>query len=113
MDGYTTDDLIKVRAVLIEVASARDTISYSGLAERADVDFNHRMANDRRQLGLLLGDVSRQEYAQGRPLLTAVVVRKDTGEPGDGFLGLEGFPETREFWETELKRVHDFWEWRE
>ena len=33
-------------------------------------------------------------------------------QPGPGFLGLAGFPQTEEFWETELKRVHDFWAWR-
>ena len=113
VDDYSTEDLIRVRAVLIEVASARGTIAYSTLAERSGVDFNHRRANDRRVFGLLLGDVSHQEYGRGRPLLTALVVRKGSGKPGPGFLGLEGFPETEEFWETELRRVHDFWEWRQ
>jgi hypothetical protein len=28
--------------------------------------------------------------------------------PGAGFRGLEGFPESDEFYETELRRVHDF-----
>lgn len=113
MTDYDTDQLIRVRAILIEVASQEDgTISYSDLAKRAGLQFNHRLANDRRVFGLLLGDVSRQEYARGRPLLTAVVVRKGEGKPSPGFMGLEGFPETEEFWETELKRVHDFWVWR-
>ncbi len=34
-----------------------------------------------------------------------------TYEPGKGFLGLQGFPTTREFWQIELKRVWDYWEW--
>lgn len=109
---YDIDQLINVRSILIEVATRGDTIAYSDLATRAGLAFNHKLANDRRVFGLLLGDVSKQEYGRGRPLLTAVVVRKGEGKPGPGFLGLEGFPETEEFWETELKRVHDFWAWR-
>lgn len=111
MIEHTTNDLAKVRAVLIEMASLRKKVSYSRLAQLADLDFDHKMSNDRRLFGLLLGEVAREEYSRGRPLLTALVVRKDTREPGKGFLGLEGFPKTRDFWETELKRVYDFWGW--
>lgn len=112
MTDYTTDQLIHVRGILIEVASRGATISYSELAARAGLAFDHHLSNDRRVFGLLLGDVSTQEYGRGRPLLTAVVVRKGEGTPGAGFLGLEGFPKTEAFWRTELKRVHDFWAWR-
>ncbi len=108
---YTKSDLIKVREILVGVASHRATISYKDLAARAGLAWNHRSPNDRKDFGRLLGEVSHAEYAKGRPLLTAVVVRDDTGEPGKGFLGLEGFPKTREFWETEFKRVKDFWAW--
>jgi hypothetical protein len=109
--NYEKKDLIKVREVLVGVASAREKISYKNLALQANLNWNHKSANDRKDFGRLLADVSSAEYARGRPLLTAVVVRDDTGMPGKGFLGLEGFPKTQEFWETELKRVHDFWDW--
>jgi hypothetical protein len=109
--NYTTDDLIKVREVLVGVASHKSKISYKELADRAGLNWNHRLTADRRDFGRLLGEVSKAEYAKGHPLITSVVVREDTGEPGKGFLGLEGFPTTREFWLIELKRVHDYWAW--
>ena len=112
MNGYTQDDLIRVRAALTEIATRRKTITYTDLANRVGLKWDHKNPNDRKLIGQLLGEVSRQEYSRGRPLLTAVVVRKGEDMPGPGFRGLEGFPESDEFYETELRRVHDFWEWR-
>lgn len=108
---YTKDDLIKVREVLVGVASHRNRISYKDLAAQAGLNWNYKNPKDRNDLSQLLYEVSDQEYKRGRPLITAVVVRGDTKAPGKGFLGLQGFPATTEFWEIELKRVHDFWEW--
>jgi hypothetical protein len=109
--NYAKNDLVRVRGILVEVASRRERITYTELANRAQLTWNHRSKADRAAFGRLLGEVSSAEYARGRPLLTAVVVRKDTREPGTGFLGLEDFPKTREFWLIELKRVQDFWAW--
>ncbi len=79
-----------------------------GSREQVGLQWDHKNPNDRKLIGQLLGEVSRQEYSRGRPLLTAVVVMKGEDMPGAGFRGLEGFPESDEFYETELRRVHDF-----
>lgn len=112
MKPPTLEDLVRCRAVLVEVATRQETISYTDFAGRANLQWDHTNPNDRKLIGELLGAVSRQEYACGRPLLTAVVVRKGEEFPGRGFRGLEGFPESDEFVQTELRRVHDFWRWR-
>jgi hypothetical protein len=56
--------------------------------------------------------------AHGRPMLGSVVVRKDTGMPGDGYfrgacrLGqfeADSKKDKRAFWAEELERVYDCW----
>jgi hypothetical protein len=111
MAPHTREDLIRVRAILIEVASRGRHITYQDLARRARLRWNHASARDRRLLGSLLGAVSHHEYSHGRPMLTAIVVRKDNKLPGKGFWGFEDFPVSREFCDSERKRVHDFWLW--
>lgn len=111
MKNYSPKDAIRARALLVEVASERGTITYSELAQRLGFQWNHRNPNDRRLIGELLGEVSLQEYVRGRPLLTAVVLRKGGDMPGPGFRGLLDFPESDEFCVTEIRRVHDFWAW--
>jgi len=70
--------------------AARDqtTTSYAVVAKRIGMD----TAGEgwRYQIGPLLDEVSRYEHAQGRPLLSVVVVREDTGMPGEGFFMLAG-----------------------
>jgi hypothetical protein len=67
------------------------------------------------ELETVLDAINRAENAEGRPLLTAVVVIKETGMPGSGFfayareLGLHTGSDDRAFWESELQRVHDYW----
>ena len=79
---------------------------------------NH-MANE---TGHILGEISEDEYNQGRHMLSAVVVKKtvkDKGIPGKGFftvavgLGKLGAnttdQEKREFWRNELNQVYAEW----
>ena len=54
---------------------------------------------------------------QSRPLLSAVVVRKDTKMPGEGFWGLTYEAQSaktggdrRNFWESELNKVYGYWQ---
>jgi hypothetical protein len=67
------------------------------------------------ELAPVLDEINRAENAEGRPLLAAVVIIKETGLPGAGFfayareLGLHTGSDDRAFWESELQRVHDFW----
>lgn len=63
----------------------------------------------------MLGEISRRENENGRPLLSAVVVLQDTFRPGKGFftlareLGLHS-GDDEAFFSEELKRVWDTWE---
>ena len=68
-----------LREKLIEVAKRKRTILYSEVAPVVKLqahDFT---------LFRILDDINRHEHEAGRPLLTAVVVRKEDGMPGGGF----------------------------
>jgi hypothetical protein len=75
----------------------------------------------RTKIGHILDDINQAERAQGRPLLSALVVHGDgehRGLPGDGFFKLarqwgllKGHKSTDElfFYAEELKRVYAYW----
>ena len=67
-----------VRTKLIEVARRRDTITYGeiGRLVRMPAVLVGRS---------LLDPINDCEHAEGRPLLSALVVSENTGVPGDGF----------------------------
>ncbi len=101
--------------ILVETARAGRLISYSELARRTGMGL---LGRDRCRLRLLLQACCKGEVDEGRPMLGSVVVRKDTGMPGEGYfraavmLGrLDGRAETakRCFWMQELQRVYDHW----
>jgi hypothetical protein len=68
---------------LKEVARARSVITYSDIAPLVGVDI--RTSPGRREIGRLIAEVCAHEVEHGRPMLGSVVVRKDTGMPGDGY----------------------------
>jgi hypothetical protein len=101
---------------LKEVARARSVITYSEIAPLVSVDI--RTSLGRREIGRLIAEVCAHEVAHGRPMLGSVVVRKDTGMPGDGYfkgacrLGqfdADGKKDKRSFWAEELERVYGYW----
>lgn len=71
---------------LVEAARASETVTYGELAEMLHMDFGN--PNDRRRVGVLLGEISRFEVAAGRPMLSSVVIHKNDFQPGKGFFGL-------------------------
>ena len=93
---------------LIRVAKACQTITYGDLANRAGLSFPLQLAPH-------LNEIGEQETANGRPLLTAIVVSKDKQMSGEGFFALarQGRlsvdTDPRTFWESELKKVHNYW----
>jgi hypothetical protein len=102
----------EARAAMIKAAKRRAMITYSKLVVQiAAVELQ---AHDIR-LDHLLGEVSSEEHAAGRGLLTVVVVHK-TGdmEPGPGFyelaqhLGIK-VGSKQKFWIGELHKVHAAW----
>ncbi len=103
----------QIRDKLIEVARERTVTYYSDIAPMAGLDMS--LPNDRYEIGALLDDINRVEHAQGRSLLSAVVVHKDTLVPGQGFftlardMGLFTGSDRDRFYIEELRRVHDYW----
>ncbi|MGH8009989.1 MAG: hypothetical protein ACREQ3_23590, partial [Candidatus Binatia bacterium] len=66
-------------------------------------------------VGRLLDEINHAESAEGRPLLSAVVIGKDSNMPGSGFFAcardLRRYSgrDDLAFWLAELRRVHDYW----
>lgn len=71
---------------LVEAARVSETVAYGELGEMLHMDFGN--PNDRRRVGVLLGDISRLEVAAGRPMISSVVIHKDDFQPGKGFFAL-------------------------
>jgi len=122
-DSEVTQIQAAIREELIRVARRGRTISYRSLAQRLGLTWNGYV---RLQfLPRMLGPISTSEHVEGRPLLSAVVVRKIEGDPGDGFYTMaqergvyrpvEDTEEERlEFFVWELRRVHEYWQgWEE
>lgn len=98
------------------VARTGGTTTYSDVAPYAGIDIGNPHFGS--PLGLILDEVNRVEYRQGRPLLSAVVILKDGNMPGRGFFECarelrrysgKGDLEHLGFWVEELRRVHDYW----
>ncbi len=103
----------QIRDRLIEVARKGTVTYYSEIAPMAGL--NMSLPNDRYEIGALLDDINRAERAEDRPLLSAIVVHKDTLVPGQGFFTMardmdlfRGSDRDR-FYIEELRRVHDYW----
>ena len=67
---------------LVQVAKDRGLITYRELGQHADMDTSYLPDMDK--LILALEHIADQETKTGRPLLVALVVRKDTMMPGGG-----------------------------
>ena len=102
----------EIRTVLSERARAQQTIAYSEVVQRVKaIDLQ---ARDRR-LDELLFQISSEETAEGRGMLSVLVVHK-TGDlrPGRGFyncaasLGFDVSDEDR-LWVGQLQRVYSAW----
>ena len=98
---------------LIEVAQVREYVNYSDVAPMAGL--NMESPADRNEMSDILDGISQAEHYAGRPLLSAVVIRRDKNKPGRGFfvlarrLGLYGGGDDLGYWLAELRRVHDHW----
>jgi hypothetical protein len=98
---------------LVQTAQAGKTIPYQEIGQL--MGLNAETPCDRMVIGRALDEISCNENAQGRPLLSAVVVLAEIGYPGKGFfllareLGLNTYCDDRSYFAHELKRVHDYW----
>ncbi|MFO7772963.1 MAG: hypothetical protein R6V59_03330 [Dehalococcoidia bacterium] len=98
---------------LKEVARARTVTYYNDIAPLAGLDMN--LPRDRYEIGVILDDINSHERELGRPMLSAVVVHKESLVPGQGFftlarsLGLFTGDDRDRFYLEELRKVHDYW----
>lgn len=102
----------QARDILVAVARRRGRIAYSELV--AQITALHLEAHDSR-LFHLLGEISSEEDAAGRGMLTAIVVHKSGDmQPGPGFFELakslgRNTKDVLACWVTEFNKVHDYW----
>lgn len=113
---YVSRALVKnIRERLVEVARARETVTYLTVAQWAG--FSTADGEAFEPLRALLSRISTEEHDAGRPLLTVVVVRAHDGIPGNGFFRLarrlkrtDGSPTDRHFFRIEeTARVYSCW----
>lgn len=104
-----------IRDRLIQAAKRGEIVYYADLANAAgrEVKGPHWAVH----IGKILGPISEKEAAEGRPLLSAIVVSRDTKMPGEGFysLGLQhGLVEPGEdeeaFAHRQMRRVYEYWQ---
>jgi hypothetical protein len=99
---------------LVRAARAREFVHYGELAKMLGIDVDNPYFGA--LVGKVLGRISEDEIAAGRPMLSAIVVSRDTMLPGHGFFNLgEQLRQTRRgedemaFAVRQIRRVHDFW----
>lgn len=99
-----------VRDVLVDVASRAETITYEQLLARAGDEVRALLRSD---MARVLRRISIEDDDAGRGLLTALVVRGDTGRPGKGWFELAGergrsaaTTDPERTWADEVAHVH-------
>ena len=110
----STDD--NLYDALVRIARSRDRITYQEIAPV--VGLNLDKAADRDKLSNLLGDISQNEVAEGRPMLSVVVINAASNQPGKGFFRLakeldlysgKTALDQLDFFVKELTRTYDYW----
>lgn len=102
----------EARGILVERAKLRGMIPYSDLVEQ--IRSMRFEAHDQR-LFQLLGEISSEESAAGRGMLSVIVVHKvGDMQPGPGFFELakrlgRDTSDILRCWVGELKKVHAVW----
>jgi len=100
--------------ILMDVArdNTYPIITYSDLAEQ--ITYIDLQPHDKR-MGILLGEISRAEHAEGRGMLSALVVHKRGDlKPNKGFFELakdlgEDVSDEPAFWLSEWNKVQTYW----
>lgn len=101
----------EMRAILISLAQQRRTICYSDLAALiSTASLHHRAPVFHR----LLDEMSREDAAEGMPSLATLVVRKDSGIPGQGYFVIsarEGdtVSDPEAYWQAQFDALCDYW----
>lgn len=97
------DDEKKLRNTLIEAASKGNTLFYVELIEKASPCNIEILATK-------LDRIAEVELNEGRPMLSAIVINKNTGLPGEGFWELcDTLRVEDENWEDMRDKCFDYW----
>lgn len=98
----------ELNRLLAEVAATRSTVTYGEVARRV---FGGRFSARSGALMDLLGEVDTQQMDERGVMVASLVVRADTGRPGDGYfhfaeqeLGLD-VTDREAFWRGEAEAV--------
>lgn len=112
--GFSFDEWAAARSrldsLLAEVATARSTVTYGEVAQRV---FDGRVSARSGALMDLLGEVDRETQRVRDVMVASLVVRADSGMPGEGYfvfaqeeLG-RAITDRTAFWKAEVERVWD------
>jgi len=102
----------EITVLLQETARMRGTITYSDLSKRLQTIV---IPYDDPAMATMLDEVSSEEFAAGRGMLSAVVIHKHGDQlPGPGFFKLAeslgcAVIDRTSFWVSELQTVHTYW----
>lgn len=113
MNADDTTMQADIAALLRQTARAHSTTTYAAVAAAAGLPISDPAS--RARIAHLLYAVNAVEHAQGRPLLSTVVVFVGQRRPGAGFfqcardLGRLTDEEPLTFWAAELQRVYAVW----
>lgn len=103
-------------AELLMAARRRGTVTYREIAFVTGLPMvGHQMATE---VGTLLGEISEDEFREGRPMLSALAVHEQDGQPGKGFFVLatqlgqlkdNSEDGKKRFWEKEVAAIYGVW----
>ena len=108
----------KVYEKLKEIARRGTTITYTDLNNECNLNIFFEGGKGGKEIGEILGEISKRGFQNNRPLISAVVVKKSSHppDPSYGFynlvdeLGLRKLKESKEiFFAKELRKVFDYW----
>ena len=111
---------VRIRKKLIQVARGRaHLMTFQNLIYEADLGLNLDNPHEKLQLAEVISEISEQEHAAGRPLLSALVRTKGNNNQGDSFfrlcerLGYGNWKELKkqpDFIEQQRENCRQFWQ---
>lgn len=109
----------RIRNKLIQLARTDENpISYRRLINTTELGLNLDIKHEKQLLGTILDEISTDEHAEGRPLLSVLVQGKKNGQ-GDRFFKLcelLGYGDWKElkndegFTEEHIEKCREFWQ---
>jgi hypothetical protein len=83
------NEVVREYLIMIARRKTNQTVHYQKLCDDCRLDLNmHDKPYDRAIIGRILGEISKYEHLNSRPLLSALVLRSEDHEEGDGFYKL-------------------------